>query len=111
MRLFRILAICSLVFWWTFLPTDSASASCVTTAQSVATASESATLLAPSESGTATTASTPVIVQDTCGGDDVSYQVALPSAIDNELLFIAASTFAVELLAWHDPIAKSTGVP
>ena len=26
MRLARILAICSLVFWWTFLPTDSASA-------------------------------------------------------------------------------------
>jgi polyhydroxyalkanoate synthesis regulator phasin len=26
MRLIRILAICSLVFWWTFLPTDSASA-------------------------------------------------------------------------------------
>jgi hypothetical protein len=35
----------------------------------------------------------------------------LVAAIDNELLFIAASTFAVELLAWHDPIAKSTGVP
>ena len=26
MRLTRILAVCSLVFWWTFLPTDSASA-------------------------------------------------------------------------------------
>jgi hypothetical protein len=62
------------------IPSESASASCVTTAQSVATASEAATVLAPSDSATAT--STPVIVQDTCGGDDVSYQVALPSAID-----------------------------
>jgi hypothetical protein len=26
LRLFRILAICSLVFWWTLLPVDSASA-------------------------------------------------------------------------------------
>jgi hypothetical protein len=80
LRLVRILAICVLVFWWTLLPVDSASASCVTTAQSVATASESATLLNPTDTATATSA--PVIVQDTCGGDDVSYQVALPSAID-----------------------------
>lgn len=62
------------------IPSDSASASCVTTAQSVATASTAATVLAPSDSATAT--STPVIVQDTCGGDDVSYQVALPTAVN-----------------------------
>jgi hypothetical protein len=62
------------------IPSESASASCVTTAQSVATASEAATVLAPSDSATAT--STPVIVQDTCGGDDVSYQVALPTAVN-----------------------------
>jgi len=80
LRLTRILAVCVLVFWWMFLPTDSASASCVTTAQSVATASTSATVLDPTDTGTATSA--PVIVQNTCGGDDVSYQVALPSAID-----------------------------
>ena len=29
-----------------------------------------------------TVTSTPVLVQDTCGGDDVSYQVALPTAIN-----------------------------
>jgi len=46
----------------------------------VATASTSATVLDPTDTGTATSA--PVIVQNTCGGDDVSYQVALPSAID-----------------------------
>jgi hypothetical protein len=28
----------------------------------------------------------------------------LLAAIDNELLLIACSTFAAELLAWHDPI-------
>ena len=46
----------------------------------MATASDSATLLNPTDTGTTTSA--PVIVQNTCGGDDVSYQVALPSAID-----------------------------
>jgi len=79
-RLFRIITVCLLIFWCAVLPTDSASASCVTTAQSVATASDAATVLAPSD--TATVTSTPVIVQDTCGGDDVSYQVALPTAVN-----------------------------
>jgi len=63
-------------------------AACVTTAQSVAAASTAATVLntpVPSvtfETSTATAVSTPVLVQDTCGGDDVSYQVALPTAIN-----------------------------
>jgi len=89
MRLFRVITVCLLIFWWTVLPTDSASASCVTTAESVATASTAATVLTPtdltpsdSSSVSTTTTSTPVIVQDTCGGDDVSYQVALPTAVN-----------------------------
>lgn len=58
-------------------------AACVTTAESVATASTAATVLnttVPADGSTAT--STPVLVQNTCGGDDVSYQVALPTAIN-----------------------------
>ena len=65
--------------------TINASASCVTTAQSIATAQTAPVTL--NETVTATTdgqtvTSTPVIVQDTCGGDDVSYQVALPTTIN-----------------------------
>jgi len=60
-----------------------AQASCITTAESAATASTAATVLnteTPVDGSTAT--STPVLVQNTCGGDDVSYQVALPTAIN-----------------------------
>jgi hypothetical protein len=63
----------------------SAQATCVTTAQSIAAASTAATVLntaVTTGTDTATVTSTPVLVQDTCGGDDVSYQVALPSAIN-----------------------------
>ena len=63
-----------------FLPMDDARATCVTTAQSIATASTSAATLNPTD--TATVEAAPVIVQDTCGGDDVSYQVALPTTIN-----------------------------
>jgi len=59
---------------------DDARATCVTTAQSIATASTSAATLNPTD--TATVEAAPVIVQDTCGGDDVSYQVALPTTIN-----------------------------
>lgn len=59
-------------------------ATCVTTAQSVAAASTAATVLNTENpvAGSDTATSTPVLVQDTCGGDDVSYQVALPTAIN-----------------------------
>jgi len=65
--------------------TFNASATCITTTQSIATAQTAPVAL--NETVTATTdgqtvTSTPVIVQDTCGGDDVSYQVALPTAIN-----------------------------
>jgi hypothetical protein len=61
-----------------------AQASCVTTAQSVAAASTAATVLNTENpvAGSDTATATPVLVQDTCGGDDVSYQVALPTAIN-----------------------------
>jgi hypothetical protein len=61
-----------------------AQASCVTTAQSVAAASTAAVVLNTETpaTGSDTATSTPVLVQDTCGGDDVSYQVALPTAIN-----------------------------
>jgi len=61
-----------------------AQATCITTAQSIATASTAATVLNTETptAGSATVTSTPVLVQDTCGGDDVSYQVALPTAIN-----------------------------
>ena len=57
---------------------DSASATCTTTAGSVATASSAAGVLNPTDGSVS---ATPVIVQDTCGGDDVSYQVAIPSNV------------------------------
>lgn len=61
-----------------------AQATCVTTAQSVAAASTAAVVLNTETpaTGSDTAISTPVLVQDTCGGDDVSYQVALPTAIN-----------------------------
>ena len=59
-------------------------AACVTTADSVAAASTAATVLntATPVAGSESTTATPVLVQNTCGGDDVSYQVALPTAIN-----------------------------
>ena len=59
-------------------------ATCVTTAQTVAAASTAATVLNTESpvAGSETATATPVLVQDTCGGDDVSYQVALPTAIN-----------------------------
>ena len=67
-----------------FAPAQDANASCVTTAQTVATASTAANVLNTQVpiTGSETATATPVIVQDTCGGDDVSYQVALPTAIN-----------------------------
>ena len=61
-----------------------AQATCITTAQSIATASTAAVVLNTETptAGSATATSTPVLIQDTCGGDDVSYQVALPTAIN-----------------------------
>jgi len=61
-----------------------AQATCVTTAESVAAASTAAVVLNTETpaTGSDTATSTPVLVQDTCGGDDVSYQVALPTAIN-----------------------------
>ena len=58
---------------------DSAAATCTTTAQSIAAASSAAAVLNPTDSGTVQAA--PVLVRDTCGGDDVSYQVALPNTV------------------------------
>ena len=59
-------------------------ATCVTTAQTVAAASTAAVVLNTETpvQGSDTATATPVLVQDTCGGDDVSYQVALPTAIN-----------------------------
>ena len=67
-----------------FAPAQDANASCRTTTQTVATASTAATVLNTEVpvAGSETATATPVIVQDTCGGDDVSYQVALPTAIN-----------------------------
>jgi hypothetical protein len=89
LKALRIFAALSVTLFAAFFPAlivDSAQASCVTTAQSIATAATSPTVL-NTESETVgidgtTVSSTPVIVQDTCGGDDVSYQVALPTAIN-----------------------------
>jgi len=80
-----LLAILLSVGWLFYIPAN-AKASCITTAQSITTASTSSTIL-NTESETvnfdgSTSTSTPVIVQNTCGGDDVSYQVALPTAIN-----------------------------
>jgi len=62
-----------------------AQASCVNTAQSIAAAATAPTLLNETSTVTSvdgtTATSTPVVVQDTCGGDDVSYQVSLPTTI------------------------------
>jgi len=73
LRLVRVLAICSLVFWWTLLPVDSASASCVNSAQA-ATIASAATPTPEGETATVTTLVT-------CGGDDVSYQVPITTSI------------------------------
>ena len=88
MKLLRTFAALSVLIFAAFFPAlivDSAQASCVTTAQSIATAATAPTVLNTETTtvGTdgTTTSSTPVVVQDTCGGDDVSYQVALPTTI------------------------------
>ena len=88
MKLLRTFAALSVLIFAAFFPAlivDSAQASCVTTAQSIATAATAPTVLNTETTtvgidGT-TASSTPVVVQDTCGGDDVSYQVALPTTI------------------------------
>ena len=86
MRRSNLLAVFFLAFGTSlFALPQTAQATCVTTAQSVAAASTAATVLntaVTTGSDSATVTSTPVLVQDTCGGDDVSYQVALPSAIN-----------------------------
>ena len=68
------------------MDSSDASASCITTAQSIATAQTAPVVLNDTATATAldgtTVISTPVVVQDTCGGDDVSYQVALPTTIN-----------------------------
>ena len=88
MKLLRTFAALSVLTFAAFFPVlvvDSAQASCVTTAQSIATAATAPTVLNTETTtvGTdgTTTSSTPVVVQDTCGGDDISYQVALPTTI------------------------------
>ena len=88
MKKLRLSAALNVLLFNAFFPLligSSAQASCVTTAQSITTAATAPTVL-NTESATvgvngATTSSTPVIVQDTCGGDDISYQVALPTTI------------------------------
>jgi hypothetical protein len=82
MKYLRLLSVFSIIGCFALFPMDDANATCVTTAQSVATASSAAATLNPTDTGTVEAA--PVIVQDTCGGDDVSYQVALPNAINFE---------------------------
>ena len=89
MRKLRLFAALNVLLFNAFFPVfigASAQAACVTTAQSIATARTSPTVLntetvTVADDGT-TSSSTPVIVQDTCGGDDVSYQVALPTTIN-----------------------------
>ena len=74
------------VGWLFYIPAESSYASCITTAQSIANATTAPEIL-NTETVTistdgSTVSSTPVLVQDTCGGDDVSYQIALPTAIN-----------------------------
>ena len=74
------------VGWLFYIPAESSDASCITTAQSIANATTAPEIL-NTETVTistdgSTVSSTPVLVQDTCGGDDVSYQIALPTAIN-----------------------------
>jgi len=85
LRLFAALSVALTAAFFPALLAASAQASCVTTAQSITTAQTSPTVLniesvTVADNGTSST-STPVIVQNTCGGDDVSYQVALPTTI------------------------------
>ena len=73
-----------LIIGTSFLYPTLAEATCITTAQSIATASTAPVVLNTDiTTGSAeSVTSTPVIVENTCGGDDVSYQVALPTAIN-----------------------------
>ena len=86
MRLFAALfvALSAALLPSTLFP-ELAQASCVNTAQSIAAAATAPTLLNETSTVTSvdgtTATSTPVVVQDTCGGDDVSYQVSLPTTI------------------------------
>ena len=80
MKYLRLLSVFSIIGVFALFPLDDAKATCVTTGQSIAAASNAAAVLNPADTSTIEAAS--VIVQDTCGGDDVSYQVALPNAID-----------------------------
>ena len=84
MKLPRLLAIWFLTLGTSIFCLPFSHATCVTTAQSVAAASTAATVLNTENpvAGSDTATATPVLVQDTCGGDDVSYQVALPTAIN-----------------------------
>jgi hypothetical protein len=82
MKYLRLLSVFSIIGCFALFPMDEAKATCVTTAQSIAAASSAAATLNPAD--TATVEAAPVIVQDTCGGDDVSYQVSLPNAINFE---------------------------
>ena len=84
MKLPRLLAVWFLALGTSIFCLPFSHATCVTTAQSVATASTAAVVLNTETpvTGSESTTATPVLVQDTCGGDDVSYQVALPTAIN-----------------------------
>ena len=84
MKLPRLLAAISLSLGTSIFYPMMSEATCVTTAQSIANAANAPVVLntqTPVE-GSDTVTATPVLVQDTCGGDDVSYQVALPTAIN-----------------------------
>jgi archaellin len=83
-RLPRLFAAMFLIVGTSLLYPSLSEATCVTTAQSVAAASTAATVLNTQNPvpGSDTATATAVLVQDTCGGDDVSYQVALPTAIN-----------------------------
>jgi len=83
-RLPRLIAAMFLIVGTSLLYPSLSEATCVTTTQSVAAASTAATVLNTQNpvAGSDTATATPVLVQDTCGGDDVSYQVALPTAIN-----------------------------
>ena len=84
LRLFAASIVTLSAAFFPILFVDTAYATCVTTAQSIAAAATAPVVLNTEviTPGDTPTASTPVLVQDTCGGDDVSYQVALPTSIN-----------------------------
>ena len=83
LRLFAALFVLTSAAFFPILFVDNAYATCTTTQQTVAAASTAAVVLNTEVpvSGSETATATPVLVQDTCGGDDVSYQVALPTSV------------------------------